>query len=202
MYSNNGHNLLFVVGEWDMTRSPRWLSRSISQYIVLLWTNPLGSQTIGKCSRDLTVNMTVNGFQKFKNSNFRKHDRGIRFTSEIDFSVHSDDIYSQTILVPKRLGAVSDILNVTNLTFDIDFSVHSRYMDKSSWCLANREKVQSDVPLKCVCINPRPFLFQFPRKSCFWWPRQDGDEYFEFDEFKRSGMMSRMFGTWSICIVL
>ena len=75
-----------------MTQSPRWLSRSISQYIVLLWTNPLGSQTIGKCSRDLTVNMTVNGFQKFKNSNFRKHDRDIRLTYEIDFSVHSDDM--------------------------------------------------------------------------------------------------------------
>ena len=50
-------------------------------------------------------------------------------------------------------------------TSQVDFSTHSGNMDKPSWCLTNREEVQKNLPLKCVCNNPRPFLFQFPPEN-------------------------------------
>ena len=61
-------------------------------------------------------------------------------------------------------------------TSQVDFSTLNMYMDKPSWCLINRETIQKNLPLKFVCNNPRPFLFQFPEKSWFWWSRQVGDD--------------------------
>ena len=49
-------------------------------------------------------------------------------------------------------------------TSQIDFSPPSRYMDKPLWCPINREKVPKILPLKWICNNPRPFLFQFSPK--------------------------------------
>ena len=44
-------------------------------------------------------------------------------------------------------------------TSQVDFSTHVRYMDKPSWGPTDREKVQTNLPLKWVCNNPRHFLF-------------------------------------------
>ena len=46
-------------------------------------------------------------------------------------------------------------------TFEIDFSVHGGDLDKPSWFLTNQGKAQENLPSKCVCNNPRHFLFQF-----------------------------------------
>ena len=80
---------------------------------------------------------------------------------------------------------------IIGVTCRVDFSTHSGFLYKPSWGPTNRGKVQQQLSLKWVCNNPRPFLFQFPGKSWFWWSRQGDGEYSEFDVFKRSGVMSR-----------
>ena len=45
-------NSNFRKPDLDMAEAWGWLSKSISRYTVMIWTNPLGSQTIGKCCGD------------------------------------------------------------------------------------------------------------------------------------------------------
>ena len=73
----------------------------------------------------------------------------------------------------------------------VDCSTFRVDMDKPPRGPTNREKIQKNLPLQCICNNPRPFLFRFPEKSWFWWSRQGVHQYSGFEVLKWSRAMSR-----------
>ena len=84
-------------------------------------------------------------------------------------------------------------------TSQVDFSTHSRYMDKVYWCPTNLGKVRTNFPLEWICNTPVPFDNNFPQNSIFWWFKQGNGESSWFKAFELSGAMSRcgkMTETW------
>ena len=61
-------------------------------------------------------------------------------------------------------------------TSQVDFSSHSRYMDKPSWCPINREKFKRICNWNVFVTTPVTFYFNFLKNHDFWWSRQGGDD--------------------------